>query len=145
MYFVDRTKIEKILQYLDSVLEEVKQMSPNSFGEKLALERASQVIIEAILDVGNMMIDGFIMRDPGSYTDIIDILGDEQVLPKGELDQYKEIIHLRKMLVNAYIAVEHDQLYETVHKHLPMLEQFGVHVRTYLQNELGVANAFTNE
>lgn len=28
------------------------------------------------------MIDGFIMRDPGSYEDIIDILVDERVIPK---------------------------------------------------------------
>ncbi|GAA3319942.1 hypothetical protein GCM10020331_028930 [Ectobacillus funiculus] len=30
------------------------------------------------LDVGNAIIDGFIMRDPGSYEDIIDILVDEK-------------------------------------------------------------------
>ena len=33
-----------------------------------------------MMDVGNLMIDGFIMRDPGSYEDIIDILIDEKVI-----------------------------------------------------------------
>ena len=35
--------------------------------------------MESMMDVGNLMIDGFIMRDPGSYEDIIDILVDEKL------------------------------------------------------------------
>ena len=37
-------------------------------------------VIESIIDVGNTMIDGFIMRDPGGYEDIIDIMEDEKVI-----------------------------------------------------------------
>ena len=47
---------------------------------QLALERMVQISIDSVLDVGNAMIDGFIMRDPGSYEDIIDILLDEKVI-----------------------------------------------------------------
>lgn len=50
--------------------------------EKKALERIVHLLIENVLDVGNAMIDGFIMRDPGSYDDIIDILVDEKVVKK---------------------------------------------------------------
>ena len=49
-----------------------------------------------MLDVGNSMIDGFIMRDPGSYDDIIDILEDEKVITTEMSESYKRVVPLRK-------------------------------------------------
>ena len=45
------------------------------------------------------MIDGFIMRDPGSYEDIIDILMDERVISEEDGQGMKEVIPSSK---NAY-------------------------------------------
>ncbi|HLR71218.1 MAG TPA: HepT-like ribonuclease domain-containing protein, partial [Pseudogracilibacillus sp.] len=88
MYFVDRSRIEKTLAYMEDVLNELKNVRISSFSEKLGLERIVHVLIESVLDVGNMMIDGFIMRDPGSYEDIIDILVDEEVIPAEDEADY---------------------------------------------------------
>ncbi|MFD2045155.1 DUF86 domain-containing protein [Ornithinibacillus salinisoli] len=145
MYFVDRSKIEEILLYMEKILAEVTNHSNKSFVGKLALERMAHVLIESIIDVGNMMIDGFIMRDPGSYEDIIDILVDERVLPKEESNRYKEIIGLRKKIVTNYSEIEHYKLEKSFMDHKQMLEDFSGHIRSYLENELGVANAFSNE
>ena len=60
------------------------------------------------------MIDGFIMRDPGSYEDIIDILMDERVISTEDGQGMKEIILLRKMLTQDYIQMNHDELYKTI-------------------------------
>lgn len=66
MYFVNRSEIEAIITNMDEILKEVKEDSSfSSTMEQLALERIVHVLIESILDVGNRMIDGFIMRDPG--------------------------------------------------------------------------------
>lgn len=145
MYFVDRSKIEKTLLFMEGILEELKNQSFDNFREKMSLERMIHLLIESTLDVGNMMIDGFIMRDPGSYEDIIDILIDERVLPAEEEAIYKAFIELRKMIVNEYTAVDHSLLVEKIAGSQAMLEQFPVHIRSYLNNELGVANAFSNE
>lgn len=145
MYFVNRSKIEEILNYIDEILQELETNSYESFMEKLALERMSQVFIESVLDVGNMMIDGFIMRDPGSYDDIIDILIDEKVLPEEEESSYKEIIKLRKVIVNDYISINHSELIATMNAKKNIIKEFSSHIRTYLNSELGVANAFSNE
>ncbi|WP_047979639.1 DUF86 domain-containing protein [Ornithinibacillus contaminans] len=145
MYFVDRKKVEETLQFIEKLLAEKKSFSTDSFLEKLAFERLAQLLVEAIIDVGNMMIDGFIMRDPGSYEDIIDILIDERVIPTSQGDAYKEVIALRKMLVNDYLHVDYKQLHETLMEYDAMLNQFTLHIRNYLTNELGVANAFTTE
>lgn len=145
MYFVDRSKIEQTLSYMEGILNEIQNQSFSSLMEKLSLERMIHVLIESTLDVGNMMIDGFIMRDPGSYEDIIDILIDEKVLPYEEESAYKSFIGLRKMLVNDYINVDHAVLLDTIENHEKVLNQFSNNIRIYLKNELGVANAFSNE
>lgn len=146
MYFVNRSEIEEILNHMDDLLDEVKDATVDTSRlEKLGLERLVHLLIESMLDVGNMMIDGFIMRDPGSYHDIIDILIDEQVLPANEEDNYKAIIDLRKMLVQDYLTIDCDQLQTTYFANKTTLDSFSNHIRYYLDNELGVANAFSNE
>jgi len=144
MYFVDREKIEQTLIYMDDLLQVVKKEQPKTDMEKLGLERIAQMTVEAILDTGNMMIDGFIMRDPGGFDDIIDILIDEQVLPESDEGTYKSMIQLRKRLVKDYLNVDHETLRTSLLNHIHVLEQFSTHIRHYLENELGVANAFSN-
>jgi len=145
MYFVNRSEIEEIISHMDMLLEEIKDKQYTSLIENLGLERMTHVLIESILDVGNLMIDGFIMRDPGSYHDIIDILIDEKVIPEQDEKSYKAIIDLRQMIVQAYLKVDHDHVKEVLFANKDTLKNFSHHIRTYLDNELGVANAFSNE
>src|SRR5699024_2873561 len=145
MYFVDRNQIRQTVEHIDYLLEVYEQVSINEITGRLSLERVVHVLIESIVDVGNMMIDGFIMRDPGSYEDIIDILIDEKVLPTKEEQAYKDLIKLRPMLVNDYLKVDHERLDEQMKTHLATLQLFSSHILTYLENELGVANAFSKE
>ncbi|UOE54883.1 DUF86 domain-containing protein [Bacillus sp. CMF12] len=143
MYFVDREKIEDTLSYLEqqiSLFEEVKEWT--SPIEKAALERIAQIMIEAILDTGNTMIDGFIMRDPGSYDDIVDILDDEKVISKEMSESFKQFITYRKMLVQNYTDVNHEGLKTAISIHMPMIKEFPGRVREYLINELGPVSAF---
>lgn len=145
MYFVDREKIETVLKFLEqkfSLFEEIKEWE--SKVGKAALERSCHIMIEAILDVGNAMIDGFIMRDPGSYDDIIDILEDEKVINAELSKSYKEIIKYRKMLVQMYTEIDHSEVHASFSEHLPLLKQFPEKIRSYLLNELGPVSAFRN-
>ena len=68
MYFIDSKKITKNLAYMDDITAvfESRENWLEDAVSKLALERIANVYIEAIIDIGNTMIDGFIMRDPGS-------------------------------------------------------------------------------
>lgn len=145
MYFVDREKIEEILEFLEqqiSLLEEMKNwQSPM---EKAALERITQMIIEAFLDTGNAIIDGFIMRDPGSYEDIVDILDDEKVIDEEMSKNFKQIIQYRKILVQTYTEINHSDLKAAFSEHLPLIKRFPGKVREYLLNELGPVSAFRN-
>ncbi len=145
MYFVDREKIEAVLVFLEKQLALFEQVkSFESPIEKAALERIAHTAVEAILDVGNSVIDGFIMRDPGSYEDIIDIMTDEKVVNDEAGIGLKKIISYRKKLVQQYYEISHDELQADFSEQLPILKQFAPMVRTYLQNELGPVSAFKN-
>jgi uncharacterized protein YutE (UPF0331/DUF86 family) len=145
LYFVDREKIEVVLQYMEeqlAILE--KKNNWDSPIEKLALERIGHTVVESILDVGNAMIDGFIMRDPGSYEDIIDILLDEKVVREDMSKDLKVIVEWRKKLVQEYTTVTHTELTEALGKVLSTLKQFPTAIRHYLETELGPVSAFRN-
>ncbi|BDG45945.1 DUF86 domain-containing protein [Parageobacillus sp. KH3-4] len=145
MYFVDRNKIEETLRYMEKLLHIYKQKSSwDDELSQLALERLVHLVIEAILDVGNAMIDGFIMRDPGSYEDIIDILTDERVVTADDAKGLKAIIGYRKMLVHHYTNVDYAKLLEEMQKHFSALQAYPNAIRTYLENELGPVSAFRN-
>jgi len=147
MYFVDRKKIINTLKYLDEMIAifEQKEDWLKDDITKLALERIAHNAIESVIDVGNLMIDGFIMRDPGSYEDIIDILIDEKVIAGEKEKPFKELISLRKNIVREFIQVDIDKVYEVLKNTVPSLKTFSAEVTQYLENELGPVSAFLPE
>ena len=97
------------------------------------------------MDVGNVMIDGFIMRDPGSYDDIIDILVDEKVITPEMDAPLKEVVGLRKMIVREFLEVDDAEIIRVISKNMEALKQFSPKVDAYLTNELGPVSAFLPE
>ena len=88
------------------------------------------------------MIDGFIMRDPGSYEDIIDIMDDEKVITTDMTNPIKKVIELRQMIVREFIAVDSNMLIATLDESYDALNLFPEKVRNYLEHELGPISAF---
>lgn len=147
MYFVDRNKITDTLKHLDELLS-IFEGKDNWLADDLstlALQRIGHNSIEAMMDVGNLIIDGFIMRDPGSYEDIIDILLDEKVITKEMETPLKDVVALRKMIVREFIAVNNEQLLNTLQANQSAVKQFSGCVTSYLENELGPVSAFLPE
>lgn len=144
MYFVDRNQVEKALVHIEALLELYKKEDnwEEDLIHTLALTRLSHDIIEAIIDVGNTMIDGFIMRDPGSYEDIIDIMDDEKVITESMTTPIKKVIELRQMIVREFIKVDTKVIIATLDNAYEELALFPEKVRHYLENELGPVSAF---
>ncbi len=147
MYFVDRNQISESLNHMEVLLELYR--NENGWQEdiihSLALERITNVLIESIIDVGNAMIDGFIMRDPGSYEDIIDIMEDERVITSEMAVPLKEVIELRKMIVREFTKVDVETIIAVLNASMDALLKFPNKVRHYLENELGPVSAFLPE
>ncbi|MCM3388183.1 DUF86 domain-containing protein [Ureibacillus chungkukjangi] len=147
MYFVDRNKISVTLNHLDeliTIFEKEQNWLQNDI-TALALQRIGHNTMEALMDVGNLIIDGFIMRDPGSYEDIIEILLDEKVItPEMEMP-FKEVVGLRKMLVREFVQVDNQIVLKVLTDNLEAIKQFTPLVTNYLENELGPVSAFLPE
>lgn len=146
MFFVDREKIEDTLTFLEGQINIFNQLDQiENQVQKAALERVAQMMLESVIDVGNSLIDGFIMREPGSYEDIIDILLDEQVIGEKDGEQLKKLIPFRKSLVLFFTSIDHEELYRLVNENLQAFIDFPTHVRTYLAKELGPVSAFKSK
>ncbi len=143
MYDVDTIKIDRVLAHNKQMLELLKELISQENSALLsnriqlaAIERALHLSIEAIADVGNSLIDGFIMRDPGSYVDIVEILRDERVVDEHQAGMLTEAVSFRKQLINEYTEIDHARMLNVARAALPALEQFAPAVRAYLQKEL---------
>ncbi|WP_027964345.1 DUF86 domain-containing protein [Halalkalibacillus halophilus] len=143
MYFVEIEKIDDKLAYYNQLLKIYKEAEVDSPIEKLGLERVAHLLIESVIDVSNMMIDGFIMRDPGSYEDIIDILIDEKVLPIEEEKPFKQLIQLRKPIVQDFTSISFEGVVATLHTQINSYENFSTYITNYLEQEMGPITAFT--
>ena len=147
MYFVDRNKITLNLAHIEELLAlfEAKDNWLSDDIHKLALQRIGHNVMEAMMDVGNLVIDGFIMRDPGSYEDIIDIFVDEKVITPDMDAPLKEVVGLRKMIVREFITVDNEEILKVLTANLDVMKQFSGKVQDYLTNELGPVSAFLPE
>ncbi|TWT00209.1 DUF86 domain-containing protein [Planomicrobium sp. CPCC 101079] len=146
MYFIDRTKITQTVSYMKSLLDLYEKKDGwDSLEDQLALERLASNVVESIIDVGNTMIDGFIMRDPGSYDDIIDILTDEKVITPEMDEPLKKVLALRKMLVREFMKVDHSNIKAVFDASFEELKEFGPKAEHYLEHELGPVSAFLPE
>ena len=145
MYFVDRERIEMLLAFLEKQLSSYREIKNwEERQSKLALERIIQTSIDAVLDTGNAMIDGFIMRDPGSFEDIIDILLDEKVISIEMAVQFKNLLPLRKKLIQNYLDLDFTETSGLFEQNVDAFLEYPSHIRTYLTNELGPVSAFKN-
>lgn len=136
MYFVDRDELEQKLNYITGLTEDFKE------AEGYALERICHMLIESTVDVGNMMIDGFIMRDPGSYQDVMDIMEMENVITTGDAKKISATLPLRQWMVRDYTTVDHVQLKQIFEENLDAYQQFQPAVKRFIERELGPVSAF---
>src|SRR3954451_19698817 len=103
MYEINLERIHSQANYLTTCLHVLHEVGlPSTNIEQIAVMRSLHIGVECIIDIGNTIIDGFIMRDPGGYLDIIDILEDEQVISLDLAIKLKEFVTFREQLVRNY-------------------------------------------
>lgn len=143
MYFVDVGEIEKRLTYMDQLIAQFKnEPKDQTTTYRLASERYVDVVVEVILDVGHQVIDGFLMRDAGSYEDIITILLEEDVISERNAVVYKDFIRLRKKVRKSYTSIERAEIEQMIHDNQDAITSYTNDIRNYIKNHDGVAHIF---
>ena len=100
-----------------------------------AFERIAQMFIESAVDIGNMIIDGFILRDPGNYKDVIDILALEKVISKDTQHQINQTVDVRKQFVHYYDELNTTTLIPIFDEAVPFYQSYIDEVIQFLKNE----------
>ncbi|WP_289136860.1 DUF86 domain-containing protein [uncultured Brevibacillus sp.] len=143
MYDVNTKRIDQVLSHMNRMLDLLEKLGERGAEAvlsdevaALAMERALHLSIEGIVDVGNALIDGFIMRDPGSYSDVVEIMRDEQVITDEQAVMLTRLTEFRKHLVNEYTSVPAAKMYALAIEATPALRQFDPRVRAFLKKEL---------
>ncbi len=106
LYEINIKRIKQQSEYLITCLQVIKEVeSSTKLVGRFAQMRALHIGVECMIDIGNTIIDGFIMRDPGGYLDIVDILEDEQVVSSNLANEMKRFVKFRELLVRYYDEV----------------------------------------
>jgi len=142
MYFVNRQKIEETVVCYETALRQSKEVTGDPVTTALAMERIGFLVIESVIDIGNSMIDGFIMRDPGSYEDIILILEDEKVIDGPLATSLKKLVALRTLIVRSFTESSMAEIRAVLEKEEAELRRFPEAIRRYIETELGPVSAF---
>ena len=138
MYFVDKEKLTQKLTYLQGLTEDYDKNKENHY----AYERIAQMLIESSVDIGNMIIDGFILRDPGNYKDVIDILELENVISKETQTHINDTVDVRKQFAHNYTELNVKEIMPLFDKALPYYKEFIKEVAQFLESENFPITAF---
>lgn len=139
MYYVNREQIAVRLDAIPDIAEALNFIAAQWDGsmlQGLAQERALHLAVETVTDVGSYLIDGFMMRDASSYEDIVDVTGAEGVFSAELLPTFKQLVQLRRPLVQQYYEWQRAELHPLTRQLAPQLLRFKQEVELYLEREL---------
>lgn len=139
MYFVDKKLLNKRLDYIEGLTETIDT------DNNLALERACHMLIEATVDVGNMIIDAFILRDPGNYQDVIDILAQEKVIGPEDAEKFKNTLMWRKELTRNYQSLDHEAMRADFKENISAYKDFKESIEYFYKNDPQAVTAFSGD
>lgn len=140
MYYVNREQIDARLRFIPVVTDALRRLAAGDGASPpiahLAQERALHLAIEAVTDVGSLLIDGFMMRDASSYEDIVDVLRTERVLPAETAEALKALIAERRALTQEYMKIERGALRDDLEAVAALLDAFPPLVEQFIRSEL---------
>ena len=142
MYYVNVDQIERRLSFIAVICEVTEQLPQAGEAHKheklqqFAAERAVHLAAECVTDIGSYLIDGFVMRDAGSYEDIVDILLGENVFAADLYPFLQELVRQRKPLVQEYDQLDGMRIMKLAQRLPTELPRFAQAIRTYLETEL---------
>jgi len=109
-------------------LEQLKLNKKNLW----AAEHGLQISIESILDIGNHIIANDRLGNPASYREIIEILGQKEVLPSSFAKELYKMPGFRNILIHEYIRVNAAEVFGNLKKAPAQFKKFIGFISIYL-------------
>lgn len=114
-------KLEKMDEYL-KILREIQKINKKSFVNDFHFyglaERYLQLSIEAMLDIGKLIIIARDFRPFQDNQDIFTVLGEEKIIPRKLFEQLGGMANFRNILVHDYEKIDREVVYQHLQKNL---------------------------
>lgn len=139
VYYVKYDEIRQRQRFLSELADAAEKLnrewSDAAPYSAYAQERMLHLAIESVTDIGSLLIDGFMMRDAGSYEDIIEILRGEEVMDEDVAARLTDLIRLRKPLIQDYIGFDRASRHPLLADLPDTLRAFSVQVDQFLDRQ----------
>jgi uncharacterized protein YutE (UPF0331/DUF86 family) len=138
MYYMDQHMLDEKLNFISWLATQTESLLGTTewtLLHTLAQERLLHLAMEAVTDSGHMLIDCFMMRDAGSYEDIIEILTEEHVFSDTVSKILLQLVHLKKELVKLYEHRLGDGAHPLLTDLVVALPQYVIDVRSFTKVE----------
>jgi uncharacterized protein YutE (UPF0331/DUF86 family) len=128
---VDRSKLRSHIDFVRGNLrrlEEIRGAGRSSFlSDELAQAAATrwlQTAVEALIDIANHVVAREGLGVPRAYSETMEILVREAVLPTDRRDSFLAMVRFRNRVVHLYDAVDSEEIWRILQEDLGDFEAF---------------------
>jgi uncharacterized protein YutE (UPF0331/DUF86 family) len=126
--------MKKYVDFLKSHKDSSVSMLRSNYMLRSAIERNFQLAIESALDVGEMIISLENFKRPEDYRGVIEILGEEGIIPKDFAKRFASTADFRNILVHMYAEVDLNELYNRLQE-LDDFDAYAIAICKYLKRK----------
>jgi len=137
---IDKLSIDKKLNDLNEnivMLNEFRKISledlKKSLKDQWAIFYGLQISIQTIIDIGNHILAALKENQIEEYVDIIDKLGEKEIIPKDFAVRIRGMAGLRNLLVHEYGIINIQKIYNVLQNNISDFEEFQNYIRKYLE------------
>ena len=139
---IDKAVLKKKIQELNHYLEELegfKEISPDelnaSTGKQWMVCHGLQLSIQTVIDIGNHLLAAIGENQIEDYVDIIDRLGEKDIIPLEFARSIRGMVGLRNILVHEYARPDMAKVYYILQNRLNDFHSFINYINHYLKTE----------
>jgi uncharacterized protein YutE (UPF0331/DUF86 family) len=137
---IDRKIIKNKFQELERYLKELENLKATpwvefsaSLSRQWTILHGLQLSIQALMDVGNHILAAIGENQIEDYVDIIDKLGEKNIIPNEFAQQIRGMAGLRNILVHEYAMVDLTKIYDIVQNRLDDFRNFIKYTNQFLE------------
>jgi uncharacterized protein YutE (UPF0331/DUF86 family) len=129
-------KLKKLKEFL-KILHELQKVNKKSFLEDYhsfgLAERYFHLSIEAILDVGRIVITELELEMPYENEEIISTLTESKIITESLYGKMSGMARFRNLLVHEYIKIDRREVYKHLQTKLKVFEEYDKQIKKFLK------------
>jgi len=141
---LDKAVVQRHLLELERIVATLRGLQgvtvdelTRSLEKQWAVQHGLQLAIQKVLDIGNHLLLAAGVTDIEDYTDVIDRIGEIDVVPRNFARAIRPMAGFRNLLVHSYTRVDAARVHQALQTHLDDFEIFAQHIQRYLDRQPG--------